>query len=174
MTGLLVAGLGNIFQGDDAFGVEVIQRLAARPWPAGVKIVDFGIRGLDLTYALTDGYRAAILIDAARRGLEPGAVSIVEPDAPLSDALHPGVLAPEDLMISGHDLDPAKVLKVVAMMGGGCERIVLVACEPLDLGGQEGRMGLSEPVARAIDPAVKAVEDLIADFVLNQKAAEAA
>jgi len=172
MSGLLVAGLGNIFQGDDAFGVEVIARLTRKPPPAGVKIVDFGIRGLDLTYALTGGYRAAILIDAAQRGLEPGTVSIVEPDATQSgDA---DGLAPEDLMISGHDLDPAKVLKVVAMLGGGCERIVLVACEPLDLGGQDGRMGLSAPVAAAVEPAVKAVEDLIAAYVLDQKAAKAA
>ena len=172
MSGLLVAGLGNIFQGDDAFGVEVIARLTRKPPPAGVKIVDFGIRGLDLTYALTGGYRAAILIDAAQRGLEPGTVSIFEPNAAQSgDA---DGLAPEDLMISGHDLDPAKVLKVVAMLGGGCERIVLVACEPLDLGGQDGRMGLSAPVAAAIELAVKAVEDLIAAYVLDQKAAKAA
>lgn len=173
MTGLLVAGLGNIFQGDDAFGVEVVQRLARRPQPAGVKIVDFGIRGLDLTYALLDGYRAVILIDAAARGLEPGTVSIVEPDAP-NGATNGDGLAPQDLMISGHDLDPAKVLRIVAMLGGGCERIVLVACEPLDLGGQDGAMGLSPPVAAAIEPAIKAVEDLIANFAVDYQTATAA
>ena len=85
MSAILVAGLGNIFNGDDGFGVEVVHRLAARPLPADVRIVDFGIRGLDLAYALADGYAAAILVDAARRGHAPGTVTIVEPEA---DDLH--------------------------------------------------------------------------------------
>ena len=163
MTGILVAGVGNIFRGDDAFGVEVAQRLARRPQPEGVKVIDFGIRGIDLTYALLDGFGAAILIDAAARGEPPGTVSVVEPDSGSEERL-----APEDLVISGHDLDPAKVLAVVGMLGGGCERIVLVACEPLDCGGDDGAMGLSAPVAAAVDPAVATVEALIAEILENR------
>lgn len=159
MTKILVAGLGNIFQGDDAFGVEVARHLIARPQLPGVTVVDFGIRGLDLTYALMDGYDAAILIDAAQRGHAPGTVSVVEPEAREQSDLQPG-----DLMISGHDLDPAKVLQVVAALGGACNRIVLVACEPFDCGGEDGAMGLSEPVTAAIAPAVATVEGLIREL----------
>ena len=165
MNGILVAGIGNIFNGDDAFGVEVARRLARLPQPRGVKIVDFGIRGIDLTYALLDGYRAAILVDAAARGHAPGAVTIVEPEG--HDARG---LSPEDLMISGHNLDPAKVLTLVAALGGACERIVLVACEPLDCGGDDGVMGLSPVVAAAVEPAVATVESLIAQFLNDQPA----
>jgi hydrogenase maturation protease len=160
MTRVLVACVGNIFQGDDAFGVEVARRLAARPQPAGVRVVDFGIRGIDLTYALMDGPEAVILVDAAARGHAPGTVTLVEPEAP-----QPADLAPEDILISGHDLDPAKVLRVVSALGGRCGPIVLVACEPADLGGDDGAMGLSAPVAAAIEPAVAAVEKLIGAFL---------
>jgi hydrogenase maturation protease len=79
MTAILVAGIGNIFNGDDAFGVEVARLLAQRSLPAGVTVVDFGIRGIDLTYALLDGYDAAVLVDAAQRGEVPGTVSVIEP-----------------------------------------------------------------------------------------------
>ncbi|HEX3917327.1 MAG TPA: hydrogenase maturation protease [Caulobacteraceae bacterium] len=160
MNRILVAGIGNIFSGDDAFGVEVAQRLARRPQPDGVKVVDFGIRGLDLTYALLDGYEAAILVDAAARGHRPGTVTVVEPEPRVGRTL-----APEDLMISGHDLDPAKVLDLVEALGGGCGHIVLVACEPFDCGGEEGVMGLSPVVADAIEPAAATVERLIAAFL---------
>src|SRR5438128_1754175 len=77
---VLVAGVGNIFLGDDAFGVEVAQRLARRPLPAGVRVVDFGIRGLDLAYALLDPYEAVILVDAMPRGEQPGTLYVLEPD----------------------------------------------------------------------------------------------
>ena len=169
MSGILVAGIGNIFQGDDAFGVEVARRLLGRPQPAGVKVVDFGIRGIDLTYALMDGHDAVILVDAAPRGHRPGTVTVVEPTEPDPRALDPG-----DIMISGHDLDPAKVLKVVAALGGHCKRLVLVACEPLDCGGEDGAMGLSAPVTEAIDPAVRTVERLIGEFLESPSLVEIA
>lgn len=157
MSQILVAGIGNIFKGDDAFGVEVVQRLAQRPLSPDVTVVDFGIRGIDLTYALMDGYRAAVLVDAMQHGKEPGTVSIVEPEGP-SDA-EP---APDELMISAHDLDPAKVLRLVTALGGQCRRVLLVACEPATFGDEEeGLMGLSPPVAAAVDHAVAAVEALV-------------
>lgn len=80
MKAILVAGVGNIFNGDDAFGVEVVRRLAQRKLPDGVRAIDFGIRGIDLTYALLDGYGALVLVDTAQRGELPGTISIVEPD----------------------------------------------------------------------------------------------
>jgi hydrogenase maturation protease len=159
MTRILVAGIGNIFQGDDAFGVEVAQRLARRPLPDGVKVVDFGIRGIDLTYALLDGYQLVILADAVQRGELPGTVTIIEPEWPGD-----GELEPESLAIVPHDLDPAKVLHLVRALGGHCDRLVLVGCEPATLGDEiEGRMGLSPAVEAAVDAAVIAIEKLIAE-----------
>jgi hydrogenase maturation protease len=154
---ILVAGIGNIFNGDDAFGVEVARRLSRRLLPAGVKVVDFGIRGIDLTYALLDGYQVAILIDAAQRGAVPGTVSVIEPE--WSDA-EPS----SDLMLSPHELDPATVLRLASALGATCACVRLVACEPLTCGGEEGVMGLSEPVAAAVDVAVGLVEDLVREL----------
>ena len=91
MSQILVAGIGNIFKGDDAFGVEVARRLAQSPLPAGVKVVDFGIRGIDLTYALLDGYDAAILVDTAKRGAAPGTVSIVAPERHSAEEVSPSI-----------------------------------------------------------------------------------
>lgn len=164
MTSILVAGIGNIFKGDDAFGTEVARRLIARPQPDGVKVVDFGIRGIDLTYALLDGYDAAILIDTAQRGETPGAVSVVVPDALSSEPL-----GPHDLVLELHALDPVKVLKVVTAMGGGCRNVLLVACEPVTFGDEEtGAMGLSPEVAAAVDIAIPIVERLVGELLAEQ------
>lgn len=169
MSGVLIAGIGNIFKGDDAFGVEVVQRLAQKTLPDGVKIVDFGIRGIDLTYALLDGYRAAILVDAVQRGGEPGTVYVIEPEWPSGEAADP-----EELMITPHDLDPAKVLRLVKALGGRCERLVLVGCEPQTFGDEfEGAMGLSPLVAAAVDQAVPAIETLIGELLEEAKLEQA-
>ncbi len=153
MSGILVAGIGNIFNGDDAFGVEVVQRLRARPQglPEGVKAVDFGIRSLDLVYALLDGHDAVVLVDAAPRGEQAGTVSVIE-------------VAPEgvaDTTFSPHALDPAAALGLARSLGSGDAPVFVVACEPLTLGGEEGTMGLSPPVAAAIEPAIAAIDGLV-------------
>jgi len=158
LTRILVAGIGNIFNGDDAFGVEVARRLSACELPQDVRVVDFGVRGIDLTYALLDGCEAAVLVDAAQRGEEPGALSLIEPTEGTGEP------SPEDLMLSPHELEPAKVLRLVAGLGGACRRILVVACEPLTFGGVEGVMGLSEPVAAAIDPAIRMIQDLLGEL----------
>ncbi len=153
---ILIAGVGNIFQGDDAFGVEVLRRLSTRNLPEGVKAVDFGIRGLDLAYALLDGYEATILVDATPRGGEPGTVYIIKPD--LED-LDKQELNP--VGIEAHSMNPIRVLRMVKAMGGEPERIFLVGCEPQTLGPEEGLMGLSEAVEAAVDPAVEMIESLV-------------
>lgn len=160
MTSILVACIGNIFNGDDAFGVEVARRLSQGALPDGVQVIDFGIRGIDLTYALMEGHDAVILVDAAQRGEAPGVVSIVEPEL-----VEEGDLSSEDPSLSPHDLDPAKVLRLVSALGGTCRRALLVACEPLTLGGDEGVMGLSEPVAAAVDVAAETIEELIDEMM---------
>jgi hydrogenase maturation protease len=153
---ILVGGIGNLFKGDDGFGTEVAQRLLRRQVRDGVKVVDFGIRSLDLTYALLDGWEVVVLVDTAQRGHPPGTISVIEPDRPLD-----GVPAPEDLMLEPHDLDPAKVLRLIGALGSSCPLIRVVACEPLTFGGEDGAMGLSEPVAAAVDAAIATVEELI-------------
>jgi hydrogenase maturation protease len=151
---MLVAGIGNIFLGDDAFGVEVAQRLAATPVPAGVEVVDVGIRGVHLAYQLMDGYDELLLVDAVSRGDAPGTVTIVEPSV---DTLMPEPLDP-------HRLEPGPLLASVHALGAMPARVVLVGCEPADLA--EG-MGLSPTVADAVEPAVAAVRRLIDEFVVR-------
>src|SRR5437868_1453516 len=156
---VLIAGVGNVFLGDDAFGVEVAQRLARRPLPDGVRVVDFGIRGLDLTYALLDGYEAVILVDAAPRGGRPGTLYVIEP-APSAEAVPP---------VEAHGLDPATVLRLAAAMGGRVGRLLLVGCEPAPFDeADEMRMGLSDPVRAAVDEAVPLVESLVGKLLRGE------
>ncbi len=154
---VLVAGVGNIFLGDDAFGVEVAQRLRQRALPQGVKVVDFGIRSLDLGYALQDGYAVAILVDTVRRGGPPGSLYVIEPESePARDDADMQQLSP-------HDMSPDSVLRFARMMEGSGQ-IVLLGCEPESFGNElegEGRMGLSEPVAVAVDKAVELIESWV-------------
>lgn len=152
---ILVAGIGNIFMGDDAFGVEVVQRLSSRTFGESVRVADFGIRSYDLAYALLDGYDVMILVDATSRGEAPGTLYVIEPK--VGEASDSGA-APD-----AHAMTPASVLKMAKSMGEVSGRIVLVACEPETLGGDEGHMGLSEPVSAAVDEAVELVTKLVND-----------
>ena len=164
MSPILVAGIGNIFKGDDGFGVAVAQRMAGRPVPAGVTVKDFGIRGLDLTYALLDGYAAVILVDTARRGEPPGTVYVIEPEA--SAIADP---QPEDLLLSPHELDPVRILRLATALGGQCRRVVLVACEPASFGDDEcGAMELTQPVAAVIDIAADLVEQVVHQLLTEE------
>ena len=160
---ILIAGIGNIFLGDDAFGVEVAQRMAALPLPEGVRVVDFGIRGLDLTYALLEGYDAAILVDAAPRGQAPGTLYVIEPDAPAPAPAPENELTPNDLLIETHGMHPAKVLRLVAAMGGRLRKILIVACEPTPFDPEtDMEMSLSAAVQAAIPEAITLIESLVA------------
>jgi hydrogenase maturation protease len=164
---ILVAGIGNIFLGDDAFGVEVARRLAARPQPDGVRVADFGIRGIDLTYALLDGYETVILVDATPRGGQPGTLYVIEPD--VGGPAESGVA---ELMFETHNLDPVKVLRLAAALGGRVQRVLVVGCEPAPLGGEdEMQMGLSEPVRTAVNEAVLLVESLVAQTLRAERPA---
>jgi hydrogenase maturation protease len=162
---ILVAGIGNIFMGDDAFGCEVARRLAGRTLPEGVRVVDFGIRGFDLAYAIMDGPDVTVFVDATPRGEAPSTLYTIEPDlTELNDAGAGGI------MVDTHGMNPLKVLGMVKAMGGEFKRILLVGCEPLTLGGDEGLMGLSEPVERALDEAVRVVESLVAKILEESRA----
>jgi hydrogenase maturation protease len=153
---ILIAGIGNIFLGDDAFGVEVVQRLASRKFPGRVRAVDFGIRGFDLAYALLDGADVTILIDACPRGGKPGSLYVIEPDLNELDA--PGAA---QASVDAHSMNPLNVIRMAKSMGGDLKQILLVGCEPVTLGPEEGQMGLSEPVAAVVEEAARLVESLV-------------
>lgn len=154
---ILIAGIGNIFLGDDAFGCEVLKHLGRRTWPENVRVVDFGIRGFDLAYTLLEGFDLTILVDATPRGDAPGTVYTIEPELAQLDTLEAGAV-----VVETHGMDPLKVLSLVKSMGGQLKNVMLVGCEPQTFGPEEGLMGLSEPVAAAVPAAVQIVESLIA------------
>ena len=152
---VLVAGIGNIFLGDDAFGVEVVKRLAQRDLPEAVTVRDFGIRSFDLAYALMEDWELVILVDALPRGGEPGTLYTLEPDLPNGEQVPPD--------LNAHTMNPVAVLQMVSALGGQVGRMLVVGCEPANLEPDaEGNMGLSPAVAAAVDEAVRMVEELIA------------
>jgi hydrogenase maturation protease len=146
----LVAGLGNVFLGDDGFGVEVVRRLEGQPLPPGVRVADFGIRALHLAYELLEGrYQLTVLVDATPRGREPGTVYLLEPE--LGDL-------PATPAASAHGLTPEGVFSLLRTLGGEPARVLIVGCEPASV---DEQMGLSEPVERAVDQAVALVRQVV-------------
>lgn len=154
---ILIAGIGNIFLGDDAFGCEVVKRLAERSWPENVRVVDFGIRGFDLAYALLDGYDVTILVDATSRGEAPGTLYTIKPEVNEIESIDG-----QSAVVETHGMNPMKVLSMVKSMGGDFREILLVGCEPATFGPAEGQMGLSDAVAAAVPEAVTIIESLVA------------
>jgi hydrogenase maturation protease len=153
---ILVAGVGNIFMGDDAFGVEVVRRLASRKLPERVRVADFGIRGFDLAYALQDGYETTILVDACPHGQAPGTLYVIEPDLKALDES-----AASQPVTDAHAMNPVSVLRMARAMNIEVRNVLLVGCEPETLGGEEGQMRLSPPVEAAVEAAVELVQSLI-------------
>jgi hydrogenase maturation protease len=151
---ILIAGIGNIFFGDDAFGGEVIKELIKSPLPEGVDAVDFGIRSYDLAYAIMNGYAVTILVDITTRGEPPGTVYLIELDQEKIGNLE--ATAPD-----GHSLDPVAVLRLTQSLGGQIERLYLVACEPAVLETEDGRIELSELVQAAVPEAVRVIRRLV-------------
>jgi hydrogenase maturation protease len=144
---VLVAGIGNVFLGDDGFGVEVVRALAERRLPPDVRVADFGIRGIHLAYEMLAGYETVILVDAVARGGAPGTLYVIEPDlqAPAGPA-------------DAHSMELTSVFAFMRSLGGKPPVVRVVGCEPADVG--DG-MRLSPPVAAAVTPAVEKIEEII-------------
>ncbi len=158
LTRILVAGVGNVFLGDDGFGVALAQRLSRRDWPAGVSVVDFGIRGMDLAYAMAE-YDVAVLLDATPRGEAPGTLYVIEPD--LDD------LPPD---IDAHGMDPVKVLALARTLGGPLPRTLVLGCEPGPVDPDELVAELSLPVAAALDEAERLFATLVQELTDREEA----
>jgi hydrogenase maturation protease len=153
MTPVLVAGVGNIFFGDDAFGCEVARLLAAQTLPAGVRVRDFGIRGLDLSYALLDGVERLLIVDAMPRGRTPGTLYVLEPE--------PSAATPS---LEAHGLHPEQILATARALGAELPRVRVLGCEPAELGSElDPRAELSPPVQEAVPRAVQLALSLIAE-----------
>ena len=161
---ILIACIGNIFLGDDGFGTEVARRMAGRRLPPGVVLQDFGIRGIDLTYALLEPFELVILVDACARGGKPGTIYLVEPD-PVDAIAAEGSPA----RLETHGMNPMNVLRMVQSMGGAPARILIVGCEPADLGAeQDGKLGLSDPVQAAVDEAIDLIDALVSKVLQSE------
>ncbi len=172
---ILVACIGNIFLGDDGFGVEVARRLAGRTFPPEVEVVDFGIRGLGLAHALLEEYDTLVLVDAIMRGRPPGTLYLIEPDLSGLDP-EKGAQAGQ-LALDAHSMDPFKVLGYARALGAKPVKTLLVGCEPTPMGADgsdseqdylEMQMGLSAPVQAAVDEAVRMIDDLLARLLLPE------
>lgn len=163
---VLVAGIGNIFLADDGFGVEVVRRLSGRELPEDVEVADFGIRGLDLAYALMDPYETVVFVDALPRGEVPGTVYLFEPE--VEDG--------GEIALDTHGMDPVKVIRFARAMGAEIPRTLVVGCEPQNILSGENYddmlMELSEPVLAAVDEAAKLVQSLVEEMYEARQKAE--
>ncbi|MET0765289.1 MAG: hydrogenase maturation protease [Blastococcus sp.] len=149
---VLVAGIGNVFRTDDGFGSAVARRLAGLPWPDGVRVVDYGIRGMHLAYDLLDRWDLLIMVDALPERARVGEVVVIE-------------IGRDDVVgssqVDAHAMDPASVLAGLAALGGRPpERTLLVGCPVAETG--DG-MELTPPIEAAVDRAVGVVRSLVAD-----------
>jgi len=155
---ILVAGIGNIFMGDDAFGSEVARRLTNELWPPEVRVTDFGIRSYDLAYALMEGYDVTILVDATSRQQPPGTVYLIELDLSQLDHL-------DETMADAHSMSPVKVLQMLRTFGSSPGRLYLVGCEPAILEVEDGEIGLSKIVEASIPRAIELIKSLVNDLL---------
>jgi hydrogenase maturation protease len=150
---VLVACVGNIFLGDDAFGVEVARRLMGISLPQHVQVRDFGIRSYDLAYALMDAWELVILVDAVSRGGEPGTVYIIEPDVSAMDG---------GAGFDAHTMNPVSVIQMVNALGGQCPRMLVVGCEPESVEPRaDGQFELSDPLRDAVEEAVRTIHEIL-------------
>jgi hydrogenase maturation protease len=165
---VLVAGVGNIFLGDDAFGCEVVRALGGAPLPEGVEVVDFGIRGVHLAYQLLDGYDLVVLVDAAPRGRPPGTVSLLDVDTARIGSTVAAVSAGDAALLDVHGMAPGAILTTLASLGGRIEHVLVVACEPESVA---ERLGLSDVVRAAVPHAVRLVQQVVDEHVAEARRA---
>ena len=158
---ILVAGIGNIFLGDDAFGSEVTRRLIKETLPEEVRVTDFGIRSYDLAYAMMEEYDVTIFVDITSQSQSPGTLYLIEPDLNQLDQL-------DEKMADAHSMNPVGVLQMLRTFGSSPKKLYLVGCEPAILEVEDGEIGLSESVEAAVPQAIELIKSLV-DDLLNEK-----
>src|SRR5580704_11345630 len=158
---ILVAGIGNIFLGDDAFGSEVARRLIKETLPEEVRVADFGIRSYDLAYAMMEEYDVTIFVDITSQSQSPGTLYLIEPDLNQLDQL-------DEKMTDAHSMNPVRVLQMLRTFGSSPKKLYLVGCEPAILEVEDGEIGLSESVEGAVPQAIELIKSLVNDL-LNGK-----
>jgi hydrogenase maturation protease len=156
-TKILVAGIGNIFLGDDAFGSEVARRLMNETLPEEVRVADFGIRSYDLAYAMMEEYDVTIFVDITSQSQSPGTLYLIEPDLNQLDQL-------DEKMADAHSMNPVRVLQMLRTFGSSPKKLYLVGCEPATLEVEEGEIGLSESVEGAVPQAIELIKSLVDDL----------
>lgn len=157
LRSILVAGVGNAWLRDDGFGMEVVRALQQRELPEGVSIMDAGTGGLDLAYEVMRGYDALVILDVSQQGGAPGTLYVMEPDEHDVDG---GI--EDGQTINPHGMDPQTVLRFVKSIGAWPGRVVVIACEPADVG--EMGWGLSGEVREAVDRAAELVLETVSDL----------
>lgn len=162
---ILIAGVGNIFLGDDAFGSEVARRLMERTLPAEVQVNDYGTCSYDLAYAMMEGYEAIILVDATSRGQAPGTVFLIEPDLSELDSM-------DNAAVDGHSMNPVSVLQMVRSLGCRPRNLYLVGCEPAAMESDDWAVELSESVQAAVPRAIEMIESLLSRLLSTNLHAE--
>ena len=162
MKKILIAGIGNIFHGDDGFGCETVRELTHRTFPDGVTVRDFGIRSYDLAYALTNGYDTAILVDAVSHKTDPGTVYLIEPDLNRLDGM-------QTALADAHTTSPITVLQMAKSLGKISRKVFLVGCEPAVLENDSGEIGLSPQVKRAVPAAVELIESFVGELISESR-----
>ena len=162
MKDILIAGIGNIFNGDDGFGCETVAELKGVNFPDEVTVIDFGIRSYDLAYALTNGHDAVILVDAVPQGKAPGTVYLIEPDVGNLDKVGPSTIDP-------HSMNPVSAIQMAQSVGIIKAKLFLVGCEPAVLENDGEEIVLSEPVRRAVPQAVATVRTLVEEILSEDK-----
>jgi hydrogenase maturation protease len=149
-TRILVAGIGNIFLGDDGFGSEVVRNADIPQGDASVRVIDYGIRGMHLAYDLLEDWDTLVLVDAVPSRGNPGALHVFQADHESGSAA---------TGMDSHSMDPAAVFASLRALGGNPPYTVVVGCEA---GSVEEGIGLTEPVAKAVPRAARAVEEIVA------------
>lgn len=147
---VLIAGVGNVLQVDDGFGVELARRLTTMTWPDNIVICETGIGGIHLVHELMAGYDVLIVLDAVDRGRSPGTVLLIEPE--VIDVHELGLLDRHDLLADMHLATPDRAMTVARALGVLPEKVLILGCQPVEI--NRLGIGLSYVVEHALDVAV--------------------
>jgi len=156
---VLVAGVGNLLQADDGFGVRLAHKLQLLKWPENVTICETGIGGIHLVQELMDGFDVLIVLDAVDRQREPGTVLVIEPD--VIDVNEMDLLQKHDMLADMHLATPERAMMVAKALQVLPKRTFILGCQPVTVNRLE--IGLHHVVEHALDTATAELNRLLRD-----------